>query len=546
MLNQGNLTVKDSVIIDIGEIIVNNGTLSVFGIVAEDSAFITNNGVITDVVVIVIEGSTITTYENTIVPLNATVTVDGILVKGGILIFTVNGNSILGNFVDDMFVANYTVDFTGTQTVTANYDNAKDFTVANGTIFATSGHSFYDLNELIRNSNGTVVLTEDYVFDNITDMSFVEGILIDKDISIIGNNHTVDANGQARIFYVYSGGSLTLDNMTLTNGIGDKGGAIFTNNGLTAINVIFINNMANYGGALFVNNSEQVLVDSSTFIQNNANMANDIYNTGNLVVNNSTLGSGEVIYNEPINKNNLLTLIDVAADDYAVISNYGTLNATVTVVTLEDSVLYAQIFDNVTVNANVWYGAIQIIGGVLDFTVNGTTVRAVYDVDYVFRANYTVDFVGVKEVTGVYLNNTGSNIVVAGTINAFKADAPSIIIISDLNTIVGETTNITVYVFDEYCNPIDGKVTVYVLGEEEINGNVTDGIGSVDYTPTTAGVKSILIMYNSPIYNSNLAYADLTVYKANVTLDVVIETVLDNAYVLYRVNDTTATGVIIY
>ncbi|MCQ2972025.1 MAG: hypothetical protein MJ209_01850 [archaeon] len=509
-------------------------------------AFITNNGVITDVVVIVIEGSTITTYENTIVPLNATVTVDGILVKGGILIFTVNGNSIVGSFVDDMFVANYTVDFTGTQTVTANYDNAKDFTVVNGTIFATSGHSFYDLNELIRNSNGTVVLTEDYVFDNITDMSFVEGILIDRDISIIGNNHTVDANGQARIFYVYSGGSLTLDNMTLTNGIGDKGGVIFTNNGLTAINVIFINNMANYGGALFVNNSEQVLVDSSTFIQNNANMANDIYNTGNLVVNNSTLGSGEVIYNEPINKNNLLTLIDVAADDYAVISNYGTLNATVTVVTLEDSVLYAQIFDNVTVNANVWYGAIQIIGGVLDFTVNGTTVRAVYDVDYVFRANYTVDFVGVKEVTGVYLNNTGSNIVVAGTINAFKADAPSIIIISDLNTIVGETTNITVYVFDEYCNPIDGKITVYVLGEEEINGNVTDGIGSVDYTPTTAGVKSILIMYNSPIYNSNLAHADLTVYKANVTLDVVIETVLDNAYVLYRVNDTTATGVIIY
>lgn len=53
-------------------------------------------------------------------------------------------------------------------------------------------------------------------------------------------------------------------------------------------------------------------------------------------------------------------------------------------------------------------------------------------------------------------------------------------------------------------------------------------------------------MYNSPIYNSNLAHADLTVYKANVTLDVVIETVLDNAYVLYRVNDTTATGVIIY
>ena len=96
-------------------------------------------------------------------------------------------------------------------------------------------------------------------------------------ITIEGGGHTISGNKNSRIFVV-SGGNLTLNNLTLTKGFGDEGGAIQVRAGgrLTVNDSSFIENVAmSAGGAInmmghTVSPGSRLTVNNSHFFKNKA------------------------------------------------------------------------------------------------------------------------------------------------------------------------------------------------------------------------------------------------------------------------------------
>ena len=101
--------------------------------------------------------------------------------------------------------------------------------------------------------NSTITLERDYAYDE----GFgTNGIVIDKDLTIEGNGHTLNGLFKSRIFIVKLGlihiNKVTLNNIKFTNANTDLyGGAIFNYGNLTITNCEFTNNYAKYcGGAI--------------------------------------------------------------------------------------------------------------------------------------------------------------------------------------------------------------------------------------------------------------------------------------------------------
>nr|WP_278937749.1 Ig-like domain repeat protein [Methanobrevibacter smithii] len=115
---------------------------------------------------------------------------------------------------------------------------------------------------------------------------FTNGITINKDITIDGKGHTIDAKNLGRIFSIGEGFTVTLTNATLINGKADKGGAIYNDGSLTLSDVKLSDNAADsYGGAVF--NNGHLVIGNSVFD------SNDIVNRGSASVD----YGGAAIYN---------------------------------------------------------------------------------------------------------------------------------------------------------------------------------------------------------------------------------------------------------
>src|SRR5690606_20061867 len=82
-------------------------------------------------------------------------------------------------------------------------------------------------------------------FSGVTEVILNSELIIDKEITITGTTTVINANSNGRIFNV-SAGPLTLNSLTLTNGLAVDGGAIYmTNASVTVNNCILTNNTAN-------------------------------------------------------------------------------------------------------------------------------------------------------------------------------------------------------------------------------------------------------------------------------------------------------------
>ena len=114
--------------------------------------------------------------------------------------------------------------------------------------FNLSISSLTDLANLIKTSS-EIKLEKDYAYNG---SEIKDGIVIDKNIVIDGDGHSIDGGKLARIFNI-TAENVILKNLKLINGYvdNDYGGAILsTCNNLTLINCSFINNFAYYGGAV--------------------------------------------------------------------------------------------------------------------------------------------------------------------------------------------------------------------------------------------------------------------------------------------------------
>ncbi len=103
--------------------------------------------------------------------------------------------------------------------------------------------------------------------------------ITNADITVIGlgAGATINANGNNRIFQVFNGRSLSLENLVLTGGragtaSNNSGGAISvsgTGTQLFTNQVTITNNSANIGGGLFLSNATDVHITDTTFLDNN-------------------------------------------------------------------------------------------------------------------------------------------------------------------------------------------------------------------------------------------------------------------------------------
>ena len=171
--------------------------------------------------------------------------------------------------------------------------------LANLTVSPVKG-TFTDLQYIIDNDEiGLVFLPYDFKYDPNYDGDLTNGVVINKNLYIIGNDYTIDANNSARIFNVTNGAIFKIDDATLTNGRADYGGAVYVDvdSFLNTQNVVLYNNTATYrGGAIYSEGTVDVMdsvLDSNdiTFrTKNDDNGGAAIYNLkGALSISNSNI-----------------------------------------------------------------------------------------------------------------------------------------------------------------------------------------------------------------------------------------------------------------
>ena len=176
--------------------------------------------------------------------------------------------------------------------------------------------TFTDLNTTINgNNNSTIYLSNNdyYKYDTASDNELVNGIIINRDLTIYGNGATIDGDKIARIFKVENNVNVKFLNINFRNGKADYGGAIYGGN---AYNCSFTNNTADYGGAIYLGNATDCTFANNaaekdggamykstayncTFIQNHAdNVGGAIYecNATDSTFANNTAESGGAIY----------------------------------------------------------------------------------------------------------------------------------------------------------------------------------------------------------------------------------------------------------
>ena len=132
-------------------------------------------------------------------------------------------------------------------------------------------------------------LYDDYAYYSDCDSDFEDGILIDHNIIIEGNGHTIDARGYSRIFKIVRNDiDVVIKNLNLINGwTRDIGGAAIFGN-CTAINCTFNNNDFGYkglGGAMYGG-----CAINCTFEDNNADNYESVFSKGGAMFNGTAIG----------------------------------------------------------------------------------------------------------------------------------------------------------------------------------------------------------------------------------------------------------------
>ena len=223
--------------------------------------------------------------------------------------------------------------------------------------------TFTDLQNAIGLVTGTITLNQNVAMTAKEAADFTNGITINKDITIDGKGHTIDAKTLGRIFNIGEGFTVTLTNATLINGKATEGGAIYNDGSLTLSDVKLSDNAADsYGGAVF--NNGNLVVGNSVFD------SNDIVNRGSASVD----YGGAAIYNW---YDGVLT---VSGSNFTNnIKNYKNGDRLVgAIATIGDATISDSYFVN---NTGRWGGAISTAGYLLagddvnTLTVSGSTFK---------------------------------------------------------------------------------------------------------------------------------------------------------------------------
>ena len=336
--------------------------------------------------------------------------------------------------------------------------------------------TFTDLQNAIGLVTGTITLNQNVAMTAKEAADFTNGITINKDITIDGKGHTIDAKTLGRIFNIGEGFTVTLTNATLINGKATEGGAIYNDGSLTLSDVKLSDNAADsYGGAVF--NNGHLVVGNSVFD------SNDIVNRGSASVD----YGGAAIYNW---YDGVLT---VSGSNFTNnIKNYKNGDRLVgAVATIGDATISDSYFVN---NAGRWGGAISASG----YLIAGDDVNTL-----------TVSGSTFKENGGLY----GAGIFVSGS-DFTVSDC-----VFDKNTAFGKG-NMTP-------NNNNGAAIVVTDTGKDITGIITDSnftnnkahfSGAVDICEGKITIKNSIFVNNSAEYCAGAIAVDSQINKPAVEI----------------------------
>ena len=336
--------------------------------------------------------------------------------------------------------------------------------------------TFTDLQNAIGLVTGTITLNQNVAMTAKEAADFTNGITINKDITIDGKGHTIDAKNLGRIFNIGEGFTVTLTNTTLINGKATEGGAIYNDGSLTLSDVKLSDNAADsYGGAVF--NNGELIVSDSVFD------SNDIVNRGSASVD----YGGAAIYNW---YDGVLT---VSGSNFTNnIKNYKNGDRLVgAIATIGDATISDSYFVN---NAGRWGGAISASG----YLLAGDDVNTL-----------TVSGSTFKENGGLY----GAGIFVAGS-DFTVSDC-----VFDKNTAFGKG-NMTP-------NNNNGAAIVVTDTGKDITGIITDSnftnnkahfSGAVDICEGKITIKNSIFVNNSAEYCAGAIAVDSQINKPAVEI----------------------------
>ena len=145
------------------------------------------------------------------------------------------------------------------------------------------GYTWLTAKQTIGNATGTVATNGMVTIANGTYTGKGNvGISITKDMTITGvdqNGTIIDGGGSSQIFNIASGVTVTIENLTLTNGYAYNGGTIYNRGNLTIQNCNINNNTAtNYGGGIYNGSYGTCTVTDSTISNNTAKYGGGIVN----------------------------------------------------------------------------------------------------------------------------------------------------------------------------------------------------------------------------------------------------------------------------
>ena len=336
--------------------------------------------------------------------------------------------------------------------------------------------TFTDLQNAIGLVTGTITLNQNVAMTAKEAADFTNGITINKDITIDGKGHTIDAKNLGRIFNIGEGFTVTLTNATLINGKATEGGAIYNDGSLTLSDVKLSDNAADsYGGAVF--NNGHLVVGNSVF------ESNDIVNRGSASVD----YGGAAIYNW---YDGVLT---VSGSNFTNnIKNYKNGDRLVgAVATIGDATISDSYFVN---NSGRWGGAISASG----YLLAGDDVNTL-----------TVSGSTFKENGGLY----GAGIFVAGS-DFTVSDC-----VFDKNTAFGKG--------DMTPNNNNGAAIVVTDTGKDITGIITDSnftnnkahfSGAVDICEGKITIKNSIFVNNSAEYCAGAIAVDSQINKPAVEI----------------------------
>ena len=180
-------------------------------------------------------------------------------------------SSVAAGDVNDTAIASENQDSVDANVATAEVDNEK---IENDVISSSNEEilnakdngTFTALQEKINNAeeNATITLENDYAYD---EGFSIDGIIINKALTIDGKGYTINGNSKARIFYLY-GNNIVLKNIDFKNSSchGD-GGAIYNSGAnCSIISCTFVNDSCYGNGGAIYNSGANCSINSCDFI----------------------------------------------------------------------------------------------------------------------------------------------------------------------------------------------------------------------------------------------------------------------------------------